>query len=536
MNDINASGLGGAGGNADLTQRFSLDTQGFGALRHAAKDDPKAALKTVAKEMNASFLQMMLKSMRDATPSDGLMDSQNGKQFTSMLDSQLTQQLSSKGVGLADSLLKQLGGGANVHGGGAGAGAPGGMGGAGGLHGNAGAALQAQPAGTDHDARVSSGADVSARGTPANAVDRTAGETGAAGATAAAATLQRMDAPSRMPRNDNGLGRVEGIAQTQSVQGKQAPQQAGRSDAWAAGLYRGATTVGAATGAAAVGAADGAAKMAAQGAAHGAEFAKGMRGREGNLAAGSLTNMAAAQAGAQAGTRTGPMTMQQRVAAVEARAMAAGWRPQEGSQTAGLAAEAEEAAAAVGGAGALGAMHAYAAQNKPMAPAQPFEETEASNIRMNGGSAHANAFIEKLAPAAEAASRETGIPAHFILSQVALESGWGKSEIRTPGGARTHNVLGVKAGDGWTGPTVHAYTTEYVHGRPQHVREEFRVYGSYKEALKDYANVLTSNTRYASALRNSNSAAGFANGMQRAGYATDPHYASKLLAIIKQMV
>jgi flagellar protein FlgJ len=182
-------------------------------------------------------------------------------------------------------------------------------------------------------------------------------------------------------------------------------------------------------------------------------------------------------------------------------------------------------------------MGAYAAtQRQPMARAEAFDEGEIQSIRMNGTSAHANAFIEKLAPAAEAASRETGIPAHFILSQVALESGWGKSEIRTPGGARTHNVLGVKAGDGWKGPTVHAYTTEYVHGRPQHVREEFRVYGSYKEALKDYAKVLTSNTRYASALHNSTSAAGFANGMQKAGYATDPHYASKLLAIIKQMV
>jgi len=521
MNDMNASGLGGAGGNADLTQRFSLDTQGFGALRHAAKDDPKAALKTVAKEMNASFLQMMLKSMRDATPSEGLTDSQDGKTYTSMLDGQLTQQLSSKGVGLADSLLKQLGGGANVHG-------------ANGMHGNPGGSLQAQHENALGASAASPASPQAAHGAPANAIDRAAGEASMAGLSAAGIRRMDRDAPSQPLRSDSDLGRVEGISAAQGVQSKQGAHQANRSDGWAAGLYRGATAVGTATAAVGV---DGAANGTKHGAAHGVEFAQGMRGREGNMTAGSPASTSASQTSttlAQAGGQSAPLTMQERVAAVEARAMAAGWRPAEGSQTAALATQAEEAAAAVGGASAIGAY--AAAQHKPMGRAQAFDEREIQSIRMNGSSAHANAFIEKLAPAAEAASRETGIPAHFILSQVALESGWGNSEIRTPGGARTHNVLGVKAGDGWTGPTVHAYTTEYVHGRPQHVREEFRVYGSYKEAMKDYANVLTSNTRYASALRNSTSAAGFANGMQKAGYATDPHYASKLLAIIKQMV
>jgi flagellar protein FlgJ len=53
--------------------------------------------------------------------------------------------------------------------------------------------------------------------------------------------------------------------------------------------------------------------------------------------------------------------------------------------------------------------------------------------------------------------------------------------------------------------------------------------------MTDYANVMTNNPRYASVLSSSQDAAGFANSMQRAGYATDPHYASKLMSIMQHM-
>ena len=53
---------------------------------------------------------------------------------------------------------------------------------------------------------------------------------------------------------------------------------------------------------------------------------------------------------------------------------------------------------------------------------------------------------------------------------------------------------------------------------------------------KDYASFLKSNPRYAQVINSSRDVNGFAQGMQRAGYATDPHYAKKLISIMHKMV
>src|ERR1700761_5090100 len=95
-------------GFSSLSNRFALDTQGFDALRAQAGANPQQGLKEAAKQFDAVFTQMMLKSMRDATPSDSPFESNDTKSFTSMLDQQLSQQMSSKGIGVADMMLKQL--------------------------------------------------------------------------------------------------------------------------------------------------------------------------------------------------------------------------------------------------------------------------------------------------------------------------------------------------------------------------------------------------------------------------------------------
>ena len=87
---------------------FALDVQSIGDLRLKAKTDPDAALKSAAQQFEAVFMNMMLKSMRDSVDQDGLFDSEQTKQFTSMLDQQLSQSLSTKGIGLADVMLRQL--------------------------------------------------------------------------------------------------------------------------------------------------------------------------------------------------------------------------------------------------------------------------------------------------------------------------------------------------------------------------------------------------------------------------------------------
>jgi flagellar protein FlgJ len=152
------------------------------------------------------------------------------------------------------------------------------------------------------------------------------------------------------------------------------------------------------------------------------------------------------------------------------------------------------------------------------------------------GSDKVNAFVDRLAVPAQAASAATGIPARFIIGQAALESGWGQREIKHPDGSSSHNIFGIKATKDWTGKTVNAVTTEYVNGQPKKVVERFKAYDSYEDALTDYASVLKSNPRYAPVVEASRDAAGFAHGMQKAGYATDPHYAKKLISIMRQIV
>jgi len=145
--------------------------------------------------------------------------------------------------------------------------------------------------------------------------------------------------------------------------------------------------------------------------------------------------------------------------------------------------------------------------------------------------ASSNEFVNRVWPHAVEASRSTGIPPQFLVAHSALESGWGKSEIRRVDGTGSHNLFGIKAGKGWNGPTVDATTTEYVDGQPRQVVERFRAYASYDEAFRDYAGLLRNSPRYAGVI-GSQDGTEFARRLQQAGYATDPMYADKLARII----
>lgn len=148
--------------------------------------------------------------------------------------------------------------------------------------------------------------------------------------------------------------------------------------------------------------------------------------------------------------------------------------------------------------------------------------------------AHVQAFQDKLADSANEAARATGIPAKFMLGQAALETGWGKHEIRNADSSASHNLFGIKATGNWTGKTVEVVTTEYVNGVAQKRMEKFRAYDSYEESFRDYASLLKNNPRYQNVIANGQDAAAFAQGLQAAGYATDPNYAAKLSRIITQ--
>lgn len=141
-------------------------------------------------------------------------------------------------------------------------------------------------------------------------------------------------------------------------------------------------------------------------------------------------------------------------------------------------------------------------------------------------------FVRKHKSAAQAAERATGIPASNILGQAALESGWGKHEIRMKDGTPSHNLFGIKATSNWTGKVAEVTTTEYIGGVARKVTAKFRAYDSYEDAFKDHAKLLSQSPRYSQTVAQADTAKGFANGLQKAGYATDPAYADKLTKVI----
>ncbi len=87
---------------------LAADTRGLDELKFRAKTNPEAALKDVARQFETLFMNMLLKSMRDATPQDGMFDSEQTRLYTAMLDQQLSEKMSARGLGLADIMVRQL--------------------------------------------------------------------------------------------------------------------------------------------------------------------------------------------------------------------------------------------------------------------------------------------------------------------------------------------------------------------------------------------------------------------------------------------
>lgn len=321
LNSINSSASG------VLDQRLSLDVQGVDALRRTVRTSPVEGMKQASKQFEVMFMQMVLKSMREATPSDGMFNSQQEKMYTSMLDQQLAQNLSGRGLGLAEAMFAQL--------------------------------------------------------------SRTMGGEAA-----------------QLPR--------------------------------------------------------------------GAVPADKLLGAPGALAPKIAPDLQAAPDATKSSTRAPDLSLY-------------------------------EAATA-----------------------------QATLSRSVLSQAHVEQFVSRMLPAAQRASQASGVPAQLIMAQAALESGWGRREIRTEDGRASHNLFGIKADKSWKGPVAETTTTEFVDGVAQKTRAAFRAYGSYEEAFSDYAKFLVTNPRYAN-VRATQDPAEAAHGLQRAGYATDPQYAGKLVRIMKQM-
>ena len=144
-------------------------------------------------------------------------------------------------------------------------------------------------------------------------------------------------------------------------------------------------------------------------------------------------------------------------------------------------------------------------------------------------------FVRRMLPAATEAGRQLGVDPQTLIAQAALETGWGTSlPARTDGGS-SHNLFGIKAGRNWQGDAAASPTIEFEGGVAARRVERFRAYDNADASVQDYVALLRDNPRYAPALGTGTDAQAFANALQRGGYATDPRYADKLVAVTQKV-
>ena len=172
--------------------------------------------------------------------------------------------------------------------------------------------------------------------------------------------------------------------------------------------------------------------------------------------------------------------------------------------------------------------------SRQMAPAEPAaaDATKtapmASTVSRASGGTRQAGFVDQHSQAAAQVARESGIPASYMIGQAGHETGWGRSEIRHRDGSPSFNLFGIKATSAWKGKVAEITTTEYVNGTPRKTVAKFRAYDSYADSFRDYARLITKSPRYDQVMDQVGSVQGFASGLQKAGYATDPQYAAKL--------
>ena len=145
------------------------------------------------------------------------------------------------------------------------------------------------------------------------------------------------------------------------------------------------------------------------------------------------------------------------------------------------------------------------------------------------------AFLDKITPWAQQAAQQLGVSTRTVLAHAALESGWGQRPLRTAEGRDALNLFGIKATPGWKGASLQAATTEYVQGVAVGQTQPFRAYTGLDDTFGDYVRLLGHSPRYRNALNTGDDVHAFASALAGAGYATDPHYADKLVRISRSI-
>ena len=157
----------------------------------------------------------------------------------------------------------------------------------------------------------------------------------------------------------------------------------------------------------------------------------------------------------------------------------------------------------------------------PLAPNKAFSDSDA--------------FVATMLPMAEQAAKRIGVDPRYLVAQAALETGWGKSVMRNSDGSSSHNLFGIKATGNWEGDSARAITSEFRDGQFVKETAAFRSYDSYQDSFHDLVSLLQNNSRYQDAVKSADKPEQFVQELQKAGYATDPNYASKISQIARQM-
>jgi hypothetical protein len=135
-------------------------------------------------------------------------------------------------------------------------------------------------------------------------------------------------------------------------------------------------------------------------------------------------------------------------------------------------------------------------------------------------------YVDQYADYAMEQQRKYGIPASITLAQGIIESANGKSQLAR----NENNHFGVKATKSWldAGGKYGLYTDDAKN-------EKFCSYASVGDSYEHHSKFLKNNSRYAACFKlSSDDYKGWANGLQRAGYATNKSYAQSLIAVIER--
>jgi len=162
------------------------------------------------------------------------------------------------------------------------------------------------------------------------------------------------------------------------------------------------------------------------------------------------------------------------------------------------------------------------------------EQPVSSPAAGNWAPANPAAFADELRPYAQRAAAKLGVSENLLIAQAALETGWGQKVMPRNAGGSSYNLFGIKANASWQGDKASTATLEYRDGVAQRERADFRAYSSLQQSFDDYVTFVSEQPRYNEAL-NASDDKSFVEALQRNGYATDPAYAEKILAVKQRL-